>query len=162
MSKQPTPAQPPASVSPEEALVNFLNDVGNVHADRVNSHLKNRYASLAEILDTVKPVAAKHGFALFTPGWSADGLITVVTDLIHTSGKVFNAGRISIKAEGLNPQQIGSAITYVRRQSLQLACNISTEADDDANAASKPSGMPATASAPAKPATTLFPPKPGL
>jgi hypothetical protein len=43
------------------------------------------------------------------------------------------------KADGLTPQQIGSGLTYVRRQSIQTACLISTDLDDDGASASKPS-----------------------
>ena len=35
------------------------------------------------------------------------------------------------KAEGLDAQKIGGAITYIRRQSIQTACGISVDLDDD-------------------------------
>jgi hypothetical protein len=36
-----------------------------------------------------------------------------------------------VKAEGLDAQKIGGAITYIRRQSIQTACGISVDLDDD-------------------------------
>lgn len=169
MSKQPTPAPAPAPavLTPDEAFVDLLNDIGNVSADKVNSHLRNRYSSLANILEYLKPILAAHGFAIFTPSSTSEGVLSVTLQIRHRSGHVFDGGRQAIKVDGLTGQQIGSQTTYLRRQLIQLALNFSTDTDidDDGHAAataSKPSGMPATASAPAKPATTLFPPKPGL
>jgi hypothetical protein len=41
-----------------------------------------------------------------------------------------------VKAENLTAQQIGGALTYIRRQSIQTACGISVDQDDDGNKAS--------------------------
>ena len=49
-----------------------------------------------------------------------------------------------VKAEGLDAQKIGGAITYIRRQSIQTACGISVDLDDDGATAA--SGFRATAS----------------
>ena len=49
-----------------------------------------------------------------------------------------------VKAEGLDAQKIGGAITYIRRQSIQTACGISVDLDDDGAVAT--SGFRATAS----------------
>lgn len=138
----------PTAHNPNADLVTFLNDVGNVHADRVNPAFKSKYASLAEVLETVKGVAAKHRLAIVQALDSEDGKVIVHTSIRHADGTVFPAGRLSVKAEGMTPQQIGSAITYLRRQSLMTAVGISTDVDDDAAAASKPAAF--TASTPAQ------------
>jgi hypothetical protein len=41
-----------------------------------------------------------------------------------------------VKADGLTAQQVGGAITYIRRQSIQTACGISVDLDDDGHQAS--------------------------
>ena len=128
----PTPAN---TVSQD--IVNFLNAVGNVHADRVNPAFKSKYASLAEILDTVKGVAKAHNLAVAQTLSSADGLVRVCTTFMHISGETREAGNLAVKSDGLTPQQLGSAITYLRRQSLQTACGISTDLDDDGASASR-------------------------
>jgi hypothetical protein len=133
--------------NPNADLVAFLNDVGNVHADRVNPAFKSKYASLAEVLETIKGVAAKHRLAVVQLLDSEDGKVIVHTTIRHVDGTTFGAGRLSVKAEGLTPQQIGSAITYLRRQSLMTAVGISTDLDDDGAAASKPTAF-ASPSAP--------------
>jgi hypothetical protein len=132
--------------SPNADLVNFLNDVGNVHADRVNPAFRSKYASLPEVLDTIKGVAAKHRLAVVQTLDSEEGKVTVYTAFRHIDGTVFPSGRLSVKAEALTPQQIGSAVTYLRRMSLLTSAGIATELDDDGAAASKPTTFSAPAS----------------
>jgi hypothetical protein len=138
----------PTAHNPNADLVTFLNDVGNVHADRVNPAFKSKYASLAEVLETVKGVAAKHRLAIVQALDSEDGKVIVNTSIRHADGTVFPAGRLSVKAEGMTPQQIGSAITYLRRQSLMTAVGIATDLDDDGAASSKPAAFTASTHAP--------------
>jgi hypothetical protein len=49
-----------------------------------------------------------------------------------------------VKAEGLDAQKIGGAITYIRRQSIQTACGISVDLDDDGATAAFKSQVAAT------------------
>jgi hypothetical protein len=129
--------------SARQDLVAFLNAIGNVAADRVNPAFKSRYASLAEILDTVKAEAAKHNLAVHQSLSSGDGLVKVTTVFIHgPTGEVHDSGTLSFVAPG-DAQKLGSAITYLRRQSLQTACGISTDIDDDGARASSPPSRPA-------------------
>ena len=119
-------------------LVAFLNAIGNVTADRINPAFKSKYASLAEILDTVKAEASKHNLAVLQSLSSYEGQVRVNTCFIHASGETYEAGSLAIKSEGLDAQKLGSAITYLRRQSIQTACAISTDIDDDGAKASTP------------------------
>jgi hypothetical protein len=130
-------------------IVSFLNTIGNVHADKVNPAFRSKYASLAEILDTVKSVAKAHNLAVAQTLSSADGLVRVTTTFIHVSGETREAGNLAVKSDGLTPQQLGSAITYLRRMSLSCSCCLATEMDDDGASASRQG--PAKASAPVGP-----------
>jgi len=123
-------------------LVAFLNAIGNVSADRVNPAFKSKYASLSEILDTVKAVAREHNLAVHQSLSSAEGQVRVTTTFLHASGESHDSGTLSFVAPG-DAQKLGSAITYLRRQSLQTACGISTDIDDDGAKASSPSPRPA-------------------
>jgi hypothetical protein len=118
-------------------LVAFLNAIGNVSADRVNPAFKSKYASLSEILDTVKAVAREHNLAVHQSLSSAEGQVRVTTVFLHASGESHDSGTLSFLAPG-DAQKLGSAITYLRRQSLQTACGISTDIDDDGAKASGP------------------------
>lgn len=130
--------------TPRQDIVAFLNEIGNVHADRVNPAYKSKYASLAEILDTVKTVASKHNLCVHQRIDTADGQLRVSTYIIHGSADgSMDCGTIAIKSEGLDAQKLGSALTYLRRQALQTACGISTDIDDDGAKASSPAPRPA-------------------
>ena len=121
--------------NPTANFVEFLNTIGNVTADKVNPHFRSKYSSLAEILDTIKEHASKHNLAVRQMIQSEDGRVSVVTSFLHVSGKEFDGGKLSFKTDGLDPQKLGSCLTYLRRMSASTACMLS-QADDDGSAAS--------------------------
>lgn len=142
MPKEPTP-----QTSARQDLVSFLNAIGNVHADRVNPAFRSRYSSLPEILESVKSVAKNYNLAVHQTLSSNEGTIRVTTEFLHADGSSHPGGSVAFKSEGLNPQQLASATTYLRRLCLKTAVGIETDLDDDGSAASKPT--PPQASAPA-------------
>ena len=144
----PTDPNPPPASSAATSLVNALADLENVAANKtVKANFTARYVSLDVLLDAIKPILHRHGFALRQVLVSEDGRVGVHTSFLHISGETFDAGKLMFKADGLTPQQIGSGLTYVRRQSIQTACLISTDLDDDGASASKPA-KPAAPPAP--------------
>lgn len=128
---------PKENKTARQDLVAFLNAIGNVAADRINPAFKSKYASLSEILDTVKAVAREHNLAVHQSLSSADGQVRVSTVFLHDSGETHDSGTLAFIAPA-DAQKLGSAITYLRRQSLQTACGISTDIDDDGAKASNP------------------------
>jgi hypothetical protein len=149
MSTTPTKPNKPATAT--AALVAALAQLDNVKANKVNPGFKNKYVSLDALLDAIKPVLLDNDLALIQTLVSEEGKVGVNTAFLHASGERFDFGRLMVKADGLNAQQIGGAITYIRRQSIQTACGISVDLDDDGAVAA--SGFrPAVVSQPA-PAT---------
>ena len=130
----------PKETSPNQDLINALSEMENVGANRVNPAFKARYISLDALLDAVKPVLHKNNLALIQTLLSEEGKVGVQTRFQHTDGTSFDFGRLMVKSEGLTAQQIGGALTYIRRQSIQTACGISVDLDLDGND-SKP-GIP--------------------
>ena len=139
MSKPTTPIPTTATAS----LVQALAALDNVKANKVNPAFKARYVSLDALLDAIKPILLDHDLALIQTLVSQEGKVGVSTAFLHSSGERFDFGTLLVKAEGLTAQQIGGAITYIRRQSIQTACGISVDLDDDGSAASR---QPAAAS----------------
>ena len=127
MSKQATDAN--------ADFVAALNALENVSANKSNPAFKgSKYVSLDQLLDAVKPVLASHNFALTQiVRTQTDGRIGVVTAFRHRDGTTFEGGDLFIRADGLEPQKIGAALTYIRRQSIQTACCVSVDADLDGN-----------------------------
>jgi len=119
-------------------LIAALSSMENVGANRINPAFKARYVSLDALLDAVKPVLQAHNLALVQVLETEEGKVGVSTSLLHTSGHLFAFGKLMVKADGLTAQQVGGAITYIRRQSIQTACGISVDLDDDGHQASAP------------------------
>jgi hypothetical protein len=150
------PTTPPTSAT--SALVQALAALDNVKANKINPAFKAKYVSLDALLDAIKPVLLDHDLALVQTLVSQEGKVGVSTAFLHASGERFDFGTLLVKAEGLTAQQIGGAITYIRRQSIQTACGISVDLDDDGAVASAgfrptPVSQPAPATATPRPLT---------
>jgi hypothetical protein len=128
--------QPLEQSNPYADVIAALSKMENVGANRINPAFKARYVSLDALLDAVKPVLWEHNLALIQTLETEEGKVGVSTSLLHTSGHAFSFGRLMVKADGLTAQQIGGAVTYIRRQSIQTACGISVDLDDDGHQAS--------------------------
>ena len=119
------------------ALALAQGEIENASKGSVNPHFRSRYADLAEVLNTVRPIFAKHGLSISQmPGMDEAGNITVETMLMHKSGEWLSSV-ITVPVGKKDAQGVGSACTYARRYSLAAVCGIAQE-DDDGNAASAP------------------------
>jgi hypothetical protein len=136
--KETTTAVSQEQSNPYFDLITALSSMENVGANRINPAFKARYVSLDALLDAVKPVLQAHNLALVQVLETEEGKVGVSTSLLHTSGHLFSFGKLMVKADGLTAQQVGGAITYIRRQSIQTACGISVDLDDDGHQASAP------------------------
>ena len=121
------------SNSPHIDLINALAEMENVVGNKINPAFKSRYVTLDALLDAIKPTLHRHNLAFVQNLLSDDGKIGVQTAFLHTSGHMFDFGRLMINATNLDAQKIGGALTYIRRQSIQTACGISIDLDDDGN-----------------------------
>ena len=120
------------------ALVIANKELKNVTYDSTNPFFKSKYASLAHILDTVRPIMTKNGLSVIQEASRPDdGYIDVNTLLTHSSGEwIETVVNIAIgKRDG--PQGVGIAITYGRRYAISALLNISSEEDNDGNDSEK-------------------------
>jgi len=108
-------------------------EIENASKNAANPHFKSKYADLAEILNTTRPVFAKHGLSLSQfPGF--DGSLASVTTIIaHKEGGYIVAVASCVPAKS-DAQGIGSATTYLRRYSAAAAAGIAQEDDDGESA----------------------------
>jgi len=119
------------------ALAKAQAELKNAKFDSQNPHFRNNYASLESVLETIKPVFAKHGLALFQcPDRTEDGGFVLSNILTHESGEFIQTEAPIILTKN-DMQGLGSAITYQRRYSAQGIAGIGSD-DDDGNEASKP------------------------
>lgn len=115
------------------ALAKAQGEIENASKNAANPHFRSKYADLAEVLNTARPVLAKHGLSLIqAPGY--DGSIASVTTILgHESGGYIEGTASCVPAKS-DAQGIGSATTYLRRYAAAAMCGIAQE-DDDGNAA---------------------------
>lgn len=111
--------------------------VENALKSSTNPHFKSKYADLAEILNTVRPVFSANGIAIVQTPTFESGVASVETMLCHESGE-FISSICSSAVSKQNAQGIGSAITYLRRYSLAAMCGIAQEDDDGQHAVQEP------------------------
>lgn len=131
-----------------KAYVLATNEMLNPEKLAENPYHQNRYAPLSEIIEKIKPVLKKHGLAFMQVPYiqyetlDENGkarqvaVISVTTKLVHVSGEMIEFPPMIMKSGNLNPQAIGSIITYCRRYSLSSIFGLAgKEEDDDGNIA---------------------------
>lgn len=111
--------------------------VENALKSSTNPHFKSKYADLAEILNTVRPVFSANCIAIVQTPTFESGVASVETMLCHESGE-FISSVCSSPVSKQDAQGIGSAITYLRRYSLAAMCGIAQEDDDGQHAVQDP------------------------
>lgn len=113
------------------AIAKAQNEVENASKNANNPHFKSKYADLAELLNTVRPVFSFHGLAILQMPSFDCGVASVETVLSHSSGEWISS-ICSAPVTKQDAQGVGSVITYLRRYSLAAMCGVAQE-DEDAN-----------------------------
>lgn len=103
--------------------------IGKIIKNAQSHHSK--YADLNAIMAEVEPVLLENGLLLIQP-IQDNAVCTQIIDI--DSGDMLES--CMSLPQNVNPQQMGSAISYYRRYTLQ-ACLSLQAVDDDGNAASK-------------------------
>lgn len=88
-----------------------------------------KYATLAEVLASVRPALNKYGLALLQP-FDGDKVTTILA---------FGSARFEVDCflpEWKTPQILGSALTYVKRYQVKSILGVNDGEDDDGNEAS--------------------------
>jgi hypothetical protein len=110
------------------ALVKFQSSVSKVAKESNNPFFKSKYASLANILDTIQKPLSECGLAI-SQFPDANALTTII--LHAESGEWMESSYVMPVAKQNDPQAMGSAITYARRQSIGSILNLNIDDDDD-------------------------------
>jgi hypothetical protein len=119
-----------------KALKKANEELKNVSYDTENPFFKAKYASLAHILETVRPILNKNGLFIMQDALMAEEKhLNVRTTLMHESGEWIESTVTIPIANGsrYDAQSAGAAISYGRRYALSAILNISSEEDDDGN-----------------------------
>jgi hypothetical protein len=115
-----------------QKLYEAKQEIGKVAKNAKNPHFKNTYADLNALIDAVEPILLEKGLLLLQP-IKEGKVFTVITNVEDAT---FVESYIDLP-NGINPQQMGSAITYYRRYTLQSLLSLQA-VDDDGQHASQP------------------------
>lgn len=103
--------------------------IGKVTKNATNPHFKKAYADINALIDAVEPILLENGLLLLQP-IQGNNVCTQIIDI--DSGTMIES--CMELPTNLTPQQMGSAITYFRRYTLQSSMSLQS-VDDDANMA---------------------------
>lgn len=142
-----------------KAYSKFLQEVKNPQAIGKNDLYKNsKYAPLDYSLTVLREMAKEHGIGIMQDASQTEHIetgngmklvyVSVCTMLVHDSGEIMKLGSVKVPAWQLrkdggiriDAQTIGAAYTYARRYSLEMACGVASDKDDDANSLVQPQG----------------------
>ena len=134
------------------ALLTFSVKVEKIKKTSDNPFFKSKYAALPDILDVIATPLQECELVL-SQHPDGEGLTTMLIhapsgEWMRSTGIMRPAKRWSfpnpdVKKDGvhdIDPQTLGSAITYQRRYSISGILNLNIDEDDDGNNASHPVG----------------------
>lgn len=105
---------------------------------RTNTFLKNKYATLDDIIAVVREPLHKNGLSFIQPLTGTGDGFEIETILIHESGEWLSCKSAipNWAAKGVNElQKFGGALTYMRRYMLSSMLGVSSDEDADGNGA---------------------------
>jgi hypothetical protein len=109
--------------------------IGGAVKDSNNLFFKTRYADLASVVSAIRPALSANGLSYLQRSHPNPDGVAIETVILHASGEWISTGIVAVPLSKYDAQGFGSAITYARRYSLQMAFGVAPE-DDDGNAAS--------------------------
>ena len=118
------------------ALIKAQSEMGSAVKDAKNPHFRSRYASLAAVIDAIIPCLNANGVGVLQLPSIEGSEVRLTTILMHSSGQRLSSTVGAPLGKRQDAQAVGSAITYLRRYSLQSIMGLPVE-DDDGNAASR-------------------------
>lgn len=120
-----------------KALSAFQGEVKQPMKDKDNPFFKSKYVPLENVVEAITEISAKHGLSFLQYPSNLDDKVGITTILMHSSGEWIETETIYAKPAKNDAQATGSVITYLKRYSLAAAFGITSDEDDDGNAASR-------------------------
>lgn len=121
-----------------KALFEAKSKFAKAEKSKQNSHLKNKYATLDDVLAAVEPGLADSGLVMFQSMIDDDVTtrIKVETTVYHAESGEWVSFMTIVPISKQDAQGYGSSLTYARRYAITAALGLS-QADDDGQLAVK-------------------------
>lgn len=114
----------------QDKLLLIQKEWAAVTKDWKNPFTKSNYITLDNIVDTLSPIRSKHEVVVYHH--TEDN--HVVTTAYDVESKTSIESKFKL-IDSQDPQKLWSCITYAKRYNLGQLFNITTDRDDDGNAA---------------------------
>lgn len=114
----------------------FIGEISNPANIATNPFLKNKYATLDEVLNTARPVLSAHNLGFMQSPTYDNKRVSVRTIVVHKNGGMIVFPALTLPAKADSAQDIIAACTYARRGALNPIMGMHGEEDDDGNTAS--------------------------
>ena len=123
------------SKSIHEKLFKIQQEIGGIQKTSTNPFFKSKYFDINALIEQLQPMLKEQGLLLLQPlicnEYEQNGVETQLIE-VKTGSMVTSFAQLP---DLTDPQKMGSAITYLRRYTLQSLLGLQA-ADDDANKAS--------------------------
>lgn len=120
-----------------KALSKFQSDVKQPFKDADNPFFRSKYVPLESVVEAINGTAPKHGLSFTQWALNDDtNRIGVQTLLMHESGEWIEYDPVFMNADKQTAQGYGALLTYIKRYTLSAIFGITSDQDDDGNAAS--------------------------
>lgn len=117
-------------------LLEFQKKIGAISKEETNPFFKSKYFDINALIAALKPVLNELELVLVQPLSVLDGKNILTTILIDAKDSKEIVASSVILPDNIDPQKMGSAITYYRRYAIQSMLLLQAE-DDDANSTNK-------------------------
>ena len=120
-------------------LLELQKEVKPIEKDSKNPYFNSAYFDINKLIDVLKPTLNKLGLVIYQPVEYRDSkniLKTILAD-VESGERVETSITLP---DNLEPQKMGSAITYLRRYTLQSLLFLQAEDDDGSNASPNNTG----------------------
>ena len=117
-------------------VFNLQQEVKAIEKDSENPYFKSNYFDINKMIEVLKPILKTQKLAIYQPVVYQDMKNILKTIIADTESGEFIESSISLP-DNLEPQKMGSAITYLRRYSLQSMLFLQAEDDDGSTASPK-------------------------
>ena len=113
-----------------QRLFLFQGEIEAITKDATNPYFKSKYFDINSLLAEIKPILQKHGVVILQP-LTTVGERSVLRTIIFSADDVNDAIESTVYLpENIDPQKMGSAITYFRRYALQSLLLLQAEDAD--------------------------------
>jgi hypothetical protein len=125
-----------------KALIQVQGQMPTFHKDATNPFHRNKYLTLHELMQGLRPLLTKQGLVLSQGSRDTQVLddnsitITIFSRIWHVQSSEWVESELVMPLAQTSAQGAGSASTYGRRYTLSALLGIVADDDDDGNSAS--------------------------